>query len=163
MLQWLGEGRRGDLDTMGLSSGPTLVWMLVGVVTLQSNQSGRAVGSRGQVYTRGQTVPNHVAPKWKFQECETSVNLYWVMLHVIQLPGWCSSISSLLSKFTLLIRNTLRSWWEIDWDKCFVPLKVFFGDPQGEISWLSSPMISFLSATTPKHSKMSLNKGFGLL
>lgn len=114
MLQWL---REGDLYNMGFSSGPGLVWILVGVVTLQSNKSGPAAGSRGQVYTRGQTVPNHVAPKWKFQECETSVNLYWVMLHVIQLPGWCSSISSLLCKFTLLIRNRLRSWCEIDWEK----------------------------------------------
>lgn len=56
-------GRRGDRCTAGDSNRPGLVWILVGAVTLQSNKSGRAVGSTGQMCTEGEAVPKRATPK----------------------------------------------------------------------------------------------------
>lgn len=57
-----------------------------------------------------------------------------------RLLGWCSGVSNLLPRFTLLMRNRLR-------EMCII-LKAQFGDLPEEISQLPSPVISFPSATS---------------
>lgn len=62
--------------------------------------------------------PSVLLPSENFvRGCQTSVNSARPVLHVVQLHGWCSTISSLMSKFTLLSRNRMRK-------KAFFPTKL---------------------------------------
>lgn len=57
------QGDVGICAPWDYPTGQSWIWIPVGAVTLQSKKSGQAVGSTGQIYARGQTVPKHATPK----------------------------------------------------------------------------------------------------